>query len=56
MSAIETGVDLPGVKIVSGPRRSYPMGQTAAHLLGYMNEISGEELRAKKDEGYRPGD
>jgi penicillin-binding protein 2 len=56
MSAIETGVDLPGVKIVSGPRRSYPMGQLGAHLLGYMNEISGEELRAKKDEGYRPGD
>jgi penicillin-binding protein 2 len=56
MSAIETGVDLPGVKIISVPRRSYPMGQVAAHLLGYMNEISGEELRAKKDEGYRPGD
>jgi penicillin-binding protein 2 len=56
MSAIETGVDMPGVKIISVPRRSYPMGQTAAHLLGYMNEISAEELRAKKDEGFRPGD
>ena len=56
MAAIETGVDLPGVKIVSGPRRSYPMGTVAAHVLGYMNEISADELRARKDEGYRPGD
>jgi penicillin-binding protein 2 len=56
MAAIETGVDLPGVKIVSGPRRSYPMGALGAHVLGYMNEISADELRAKKDEGYRSGD
>jgi penicillin-binding protein 2 len=56
MAAIETGVDLPGVKIVSGPRRSYPMGALGAHVVGYMNEISGDELRAKKDEGYRAGD
>ena len=56
MASIETGADLPGVKIVSVPRRSYPYGTMAAHALGFMNEISGEELRAKKDEGYRPGD
>ena len=56
MASIETGADLPGVKIVSVPRRSYPFGTMAAHVLGFMNEISAEELRAKKDEGYRPGD
>jgi penicillin-binding protein 2 len=56
MAAIETGVDLPGVKIVSAPRRSYPNGALAAHVLGFMNEISADELRAKKDEGYRAGD
>jgi penicillin-binding protein 2 len=56
MASIETGVDLPGIKIVSSPRRSYPMGGLAAHVLGFMNEISAEELRAKKDEGYRAGD
>jgi penicillin-binding protein 2 len=56
MAAIETGADLPGIKIVSGPRRSYPMGTVAAHVLGFMNEISAEELRSKKDEGYRAGD
>jgi len=56
MASIETGADLPGIKIVSGPRRSYPMGTVAAHVLGFMNEISAEELRSKKDEGYRAGD
>jgi penicillin-binding protein 2 len=56
MASIETGADLPGIKVVSGPRRSYPFGTMAAHVLGFMNEISAEELRLKKDEGYRAGD
>jgi penicillin-binding protein 2 len=56
VAAIETGMEVPGVKIVSGPRRSYPHGQLASHVLGFLNEISAEELRAKKDEGYRAGD
>ncbi len=56
MAAIETGLDVPGVKIVSVPRREYPFGELGAHVLGYMNEISAEELRAKKDEGYHAGD
>src|SRR5262245_9681627 len=56
MASIETGVDLPGIKIVSVPRRSYPFGGLAAHVLGFMNEVSAEELRSKKDEGYRAGD
>lgn len=56
MASIETGMEIPGVKIVSVPRRSYPHGEMAAHVLGYMNEVSAEELRTKKDEGYRAGD
>lgn len=56
MATIETGVDVPGVKIVSVPRRDYPHGNLSPHVLGFMNEISAEELRAKKDEGYRAGD
>ncbi|HEY2731404.1 MAG TPA: penicillin-binding protein 2 [Polyangia bacterium] len=56
MAAIETGLEIPGIKIVSVPRRSYPQGALAAHVLGFMNEISADELRAKKDEGYRAGD
>jgi penicillin-binding protein 2 len=56
MAAIETGLDIPGVKIVSVPRRDYPFGGLASHVLGFMNEVSGDELRAKKDEGYHAGD
>ncbi len=56
MASIETGLEIPGVKIVSVPRRSYPQGALAAHVLGYMNEVSADEVRAKKDEGYRAGD
>jgi penicillin-binding protein 2 len=56
MAAIETGLDVPGVRIVSVPRREYPYGALASHVLGYMNEISAEELRAKKDEGYHAAD
>ncbi|HET6282662.1 MAG TPA: penicillin-binding protein 2, partial [Polyangia bacterium] len=56
MATIETGADVPGVKIVSVPRRDYPHGNLSPHVLGFMNEISAEELRSKKEEGYRAGD
>ncbi|HEY2901127.1 MAG TPA: penicillin-binding protein 2 [Polyangia bacterium] len=56
MAAIETGLDVPGAKIVSVPRREYPYGAVASHVLGFMNEVSPDELRAKKDESYRAGD
>ncbi len=31
-------------------------GKLAAHAIGYLNEISGEELEQLKDLGYRAGD
>ncbi|HIE08901.1 MAG TPA: penicillin-binding protein 2, partial [Armatimonadetes bacterium] len=48
--------DLPGVEIETAPRRFYPYGQTSAHLIGYIGEVSKEELRRLKSDGYRPGD
>jgi penicillin-binding protein 2 len=56
MAAIETGLDVPGAKIISVPRREYPFGAAGSHVVGFMNEVSADELRAKKEEGYRPGD
>jgi penicillin-binding protein 2 len=56
MATLETSLDNPGVKIVASPRRHYPSGVLAAHALGYMNEVSAEEVRTRKDEGYRAGD
>jgi len=54
--ALETHqLDLPGVSLQVGPRRYYPFGPLAAHLLGYVGEISISEL-ADGINGYRPGD
>lgn len=46
--------ELPGVRVLSEYKRRYPYGTLAAHLLGYLNEVSGEEIRRLK--GYRIGD
>ena len=37
-------------------RRTYPAGSTAANILGYVSEISEEELKARSEEGYMGGD
>ena len=36
--------DLPGVSVVSGLIREYPIGEVAAHVLGYVGPVSKEEL------------
>ena len=37
-------------------RRTYPAGSTAACVLGYVGEISEEELKARAEDGYAGGD
>ncbi|MBQ7154728.1 MAG: penicillin-binding protein 2 [Synergistaceae bacterium] len=37
-------------------RRTYPAGSTAACVLGYVGEISEEELKARAEDGYTGGD
>jgi penicillin-binding protein 2 len=37
-----------------GPRRTYPFGQMAAHLLGYVGEVSQQEMETRR--GYHMGD
>ncbi len=49
-------LDLPGVHISASSRRYYPFRGTGAHLIGYLNEITGDELRKRVGRGYRPGD
>lgn len=51
----EHRVDLPGISIQTEPLRHYP-GHFAAHVLGYLSEITEEELATRKAEGYRVGD
>ncbi len=55
VAAIETNqLELPGVSLRVTPSRSYPHGPTLAHVLGYVGEVTAEELQ--RDRSYRPGD
>jgi penicillin-binding protein 2 len=48
--------NLPGVYVGPEPIRDYPDGALCGHLLGQMGQIPPEELKARREEGYRPGD
>ncbi len=48
--------DLPGIAVDVKLRRHYLNVQDAAHLIGYLSEISPVELAAKKYPGRRRGD
>lgn len=47
---------LPGVTISVVPARDYPYGETSAHVLGYIREVSGEQLKSPAFSGYMLGD
>ncbi|HOD75573.1 MAG TPA: hypothetical protein PKJ17_06065, partial [Syntrophorhabdaceae bacterium] len=50
-------VYIPGVSIQIEPKRNYPYGASFAHVIGYVSEISDEELKNKKKyKDYSPGD
>ena len=48
--------EFPGVSITNTYLRSYPDGDLAAQLLGYVNEISPQQLKVLKRKGYTAGD
>lgn len=48
--------ELEGVQVEPEAVRYYPNGDLAAHVLGYTGEMSDEELKQRKSEGYRLGD
>jgi penicillin-binding protein 2 len=47
---------LPGVVVRVSPRRHYLSGPLAAHVLGYMGEISAEELQSPAFKDSKGGD
>ncbi|MCB0720105.1 MAG: penicillin-binding protein 2 [Bacteroidetes bacterium] len=47
---------LPGVDYQISQRRRYLTGISAGHALGYVREITRDELNRLRSEGYRPGD
>jgi len=52
----ENRLRLPGVEIEMKPVREYTNGMLASHLLGYIGEVSEDELGRMEDEEYNPGD
>jgi penicillin-binding protein 2 len=50
--------ELDGLSVEETPMRVYPLRQLAAHAVGYLNEISEDEIERYRAEGYRylPGD
>jgi penicillin-binding protein 2 len=47
--------DYPEIQLEPEPRRNYHYGKVAAHLLGYLGEISEEELEENKFPGAASG-
>ncbi|MGL6278142.1 MAG: penicillin-binding protein 2 [Gaiella sp.] len=48
--------EFPGVQIQQTFLRHYPYGSNGAQFLGYVGEISPEELKELRRDGYRAGD
>lgn len=51
----ESRVAIPGLVIETEPKRRYPYGAAAAHVVGYVGEISEEELASDRIRGARVG-
>lgn len=49
----ERAEEYPGVYYSSKSIRNYPEGNTLTHILGYIGNISPDEYRLKREEGYR---
>jgi penicillin-binding protein 2 len=47
---------LPGVLVQVEPKREYRWNGVASHLIGYMGEISDQELKSEQFQGYIRGE
>jgi penicillin-binding protein 2 len=52
--AAEASLHLPGMRLESRPLRYYPRRFFAAHVLGYVRDISAAELERLRASGYTP--
>ena len=53
---LENSEEFPGIHVIDTFIRSYPYGSIGAHTLGYVNEISPEQLKRLQRKGYAAGD
>lgn len=45
-------LEIPGVMISDVEVRGYPLGEAAAHLIGYVQNVTAEDLEKHPDGGY----
>ena len=45
-------LEIPGVMISDVEVREYPLGEAAAHLIGYVQSVTAEDLEEHAGEGY----
>jgi penicillin-binding protein 2 len=48
--------ELPELETIEGARRLYPRDGFASHLIGYVGEVSEEDLNQARYAAYAPGD
>lgn len=53
---LEREEEFPGVVILTQPVRNYPYGKLVAHVIGYLGEVSKEELNSSSASGIELGD
>lgn len=57
ISVVRENVDLyPMLRVETKARRRYRRGHLASHLLGYVGEVSGEDLSSENLRTYQAGD
>jgi penicillin-binding protein 2 len=51
-------LELPALRVEQTPQRRYPSNGMLAHVLGYVGEVSQEQLKQQeyRDKGFKPGD
>src|SRR3989441_3051640 len=51
-------LEFPALRVEQTPERRYPANGLLAHVLGYVGEISPDQLKQPeyKDKGYKPGE
>jgi penicillin-binding protein 2 len=49
-------LEFPGLVVGTDPRRFYPFGSLAAHVIGYLQELSPEEIESEQYRGKNLGD
>ena len=45
-------LEIPGVMVSDAEVRAYPLGDAAAHLVGYVQSVTAEDLEKHTGEGY----